>query len=294
MRRVVSYFIPREDRNRPKFRQLASFLLICQLVAAVFGSIRITLSGLNVSAVPSIFAGMVISSLLLGLKTGLSLKSVTTLFGVVVFGIMIVASTLNGGVQGPLFHLNILTLMLFPYFLDQRHGLKLNVGLIFVVILSEWASFHVSFHLMRLDNQALIWASRLFFMVRLALFVAVVQVLTFDVKRSGRNVMWVCILWAALMFFLFFGEGDIYFWQSMIYPIIFFIFSKFDWEFRVVFIAANITVGFLYTIHIDPHWLPGVSSNAQTIWSNFTGFIMAMLLILIIQWVDFKLKERHS
>lgn len=294
MQRLLNYFIPEEDQSNVKYQQLAIFLLVCQLVAFIFGAIRIGLSGLNVSAAPSIFGSMVIASLLLGLRNGLSLKSVTTVFGVVVFGIMITASTLNGGVQGPLYHLNILSLMLFPYFLNQRFGLKLNLLLIFIVALSEWASLHVSFQLMRLDGDALIWASRLFFMVRLALFIAVVQVLTADVTRSNKNVMMVSIFWLGLVLYLFFGEGDVYFLQSLIYPIIFFIFPKFDWEFRVMFIAANITLGFLYTIHVDPNWLPGVSASANTIWSNFTGFIVAMLLILLIQIKDFKHKGFSS
>lgn len=291
MNKLVEYFLPWEQREHPQFQQLTVFLLLNLLLAMGFISIRLVVDGFSLGSLPSIFGSFIILTLLVGIKQGIQYEAIAWFHGIAIFLIISIASILSGGVEGPLFHLLVLTLFYFPYFIHPKIGMRINFFIIFLCFLYQWLALEVDFEIMTLEDEMVVWISRSFFVFRLFIFIAFAKVLLRKRAQDNQFLLFSLILWVAWGGLIIVFPSQLPWMQSLIYPLMIYTLPRLDWEFQVVFVAANVVFGALMTIHSVSGWLPGVASQPVEIWPNFMGVIVAMVLIFLIQLRDFRSKS---
>lgn len=267
------------------------FLLLNLLLALGFICIRLVVDGLSLGSLPSIFGSFIILTLLVGIKQGIQYEAIAWFHGIAIFLIISIASILSGGVEGPLFHLLVLTLFYFPYFINPKTGMRINFFIIFLCFLYQWLALEVDFEIMTLEDEMVIWISRSFFIFRLFIFIAFAKVLLHKRAQDNQFLLFSLILWVAWGALIIVFPSQLPWMQSLIYPLMIYTLPRLDWEFQVVFVAANVVFGALMTIHSVEGWLPGVASQPGEIWPNLMGVIVAMVLIFLIQLRDFRSKS---
>lgn len=292
MDKIIELILPEEEHQHQKFRQLTLFLVVCLGLSLIFMTLRTVLVGFTIESLPSIFGAFVISSLLLGIYSGLAYSSVSWFFGVTIFIIISIAAVVSRGIQGPFFHLLILCLFYFPYFIGVRKGLWANFIIVAWTMIVQWLSMEVHLDLMIIGEESISWVSRSFFIFRMTIFVAFIKILTPPKSKQGINVMVAISVWFSWLALIYFFPEQISWLQCLIYPLLYYILPRLDWEFQIVFLAANVMCGFLYTIHLNPAWVPGVAWFDGEIWGNFLGVIGGMSLIFMMQLRDFRGKLR--